>query len=260
MSEKFTVEKENQNSELAPAKGKTGMSLKGIVRRMVVISTVIIAVLATCTLAYRLFFTEPLPSQPSASVREIVDADTPTSDSQTSVSTLQQESPQNSTTPVPLQPPQPEPIVNPELQKLLSEIPYEQRQTRDALVYFDDRIDSLIELKPSIESLVSGQGKTINALETRMMAIENALREFADTLEVNNTDSEKVADSRPPFNLIAVDRWENQWNAVIELDGRITMIQPEDSRAGWKLLKINPSTASAEFHSDSGTQAILKVN
>ena len=64
----------------------------------------------------------------------------------------------------------------------------------------------------------------------------------------------------PPFRLIAIDRWENEWNAVLELNGKVSMILPQSARAGWKLLRISPQERTALFRSRSGTEAQLSVD
>ena len=259
MSENVITDDKELNSEFAPPKKKT-VGSPTVVRRMIIILIVLIAITVVTALGYKLFSAKPRPTQPAMSVREIVDENYPANDAQTSAGTLQSGPAGNTAAPQSPQPSQTEFAIDPKLMELLIEIPYEQRQTRDALVYFDDRIDSLIALQPSLESLISIHQETTDSMEIRMLAIEVALEEIRDIFEADNTGNVQESESRPPFRLIAIDRWENQWNAVIELDGRIAMIQPKEIRAGWKLLEIIPSKASAVFSSNSGTQATLKVN
>ena len=260
MSESFITDDEELDSNPASPKLKANRSPKGVVRRSVITLTLLVAVSVVTALGYRLFSAQTHSTQPSISVKEVVDANSATSDLQMSVDTLQEESPEKTVETQSPQSTQPEFAVDPKIMELLIEIPYEQKQTRDALVYFDDRIDSLIALQPSFESLISNHVETTNSLENRMLAVETTLQSIRDMLDTENTDEAETAESRPPFRLIAIDRWENQWNAVIELDGRITMIQPQEVRAGWKLLEITPSNASAVFRSSSGKQTILKIN
>ncbi len=260
MSEFSATNDEVLDSNSESPQSKTGGSSKNMVRRSAAILISIVVVSAVTALSYRLFSANPDSMQPSISVKEVVDANSSTSDLQMSPDTLQPNLPDEPVNTQSNQSSQPELSVDPQLMELLTEIPYEQRQTRDALVYFDNRMETLIELQPTLQSLISNQEDNTVSMENRMLAVESALQEIRNVLDRDDADGVEVTESLPPFRLIAIDRWENQWNAVIELDGRITMIQPQEIRAGWKLLKIIPLSASAVFRSKSGEQTILKID
>ena len=137
MSENVITDDEVLNSEFTRPKKKTARSPGVVVRRMIIILIVLIAVSVVTALGYKLFLKKPRPTQPSISVKEIVDENSPANDVQTSTGTLQSGSAEYTAAPESLQPSQPEFAVDPKFMELLNEIPYEQRQTRDALVYFD---------------------------------------------------------------------------------------------------------------------------
>ena len=150
------------------------------------------------------------------------------------------------------------PMAKTEYEELLEEVRHQLRQNNDADLYLADQFAQLQKL---VISLQTGQTIVAESLENRMNELAqkiDAMPEAApnEPAPIPSTNSMDV----PPFRLIAVDRWENEWNAVIELNGKISMLVPQSARAGWKLLRISPQNRTALFRSRSGTEAQLTVD
>ena len=145
-----------------------------------------------------------------------------------------------------------------EYEELLEEVRHQLRQNNDADLYLADQIAQLQKL---VISLQTGQTIVAESLENRM----NELAQKIDAKsEAAPTSPTPIPSTRsmdvPPFRLIAIDRWENEWNAVLELNGKVSMLAPQSARAGWKLLRISPQNRTALFRSRSGTEAQLTVD
>ena len=145
-----------------------------------------------------------------------------------------------------------------EYEELLEEVRHQLRQNNDADLYLADRV---AELQKLVISLQTGQTIVAESLENRM----NDLAQKIDVMsEASPTDPAPIRSTGsmdvPPFRLIAIDRWENEWNAVLELNGKVAMLAPQSARAGWNLLRISPQSRSALFRSRSGTEVQLTVD
>ncbi len=144
-----------------------------------------------------------------------------------------------------------------ENEKLLEEVRHQLRQNNDADLYLAEQV---AELEKLVISLQTGQAIVAESLEHRMTELAHKIDAMAEAAPnepapIPTTSSPDV----PPFRLIAIDRWENEWNAVLELNGKISMLAPQSARAGWKLLQISPQNRTALFRSNSGTEAELTV-
>ena len=120
--------------------------------------------------------------------------------------------------------------------------------------------ENLGALEPQIVSSIALQSTLADLMETRLMEIESRVDSLAQTLSQAQKSESPKDILQPPFRLIAIDRWQNRWNAVIELDGRISIIEPQSSRAGWQLLTIDPSSQSTLFRSRSGKEVKLEID
>ena len=100
-----------------------------------------------------------------------------------------------------------------EYEELLEEVRHQLRQNNDADLYLADQFADLQKL---VISLQTGQTIVAESLENRMNELAqkfDAVSEAAPTspAPISSTNSSDV----PPFRLIAIDRWENEWNAVL---------------------------------------------
>lgn len=147
-----------------------------------------------------------------------------------------------------------------ELLSILEEIKTSLTQQQDAFLYFDDRLQPVQDILPRLESDVSVQLSAIKDLKQQFHRLEAQLSDVVEFFtESRPVIANNVQDS-PPFRLIAIDRWNNQWNAVIEFDGKITMISPQSSRAGWLLVDVDPNSHTARFRATSGQEVNMRIS
>ena len=150
------------------------------------------------------------------------------------------------------------PLANTEYEELLEEVKYQLRQNNDADLYLAEQF---AELQKLVISIQTGQTIVAENLENRMIDLAQKIDVMSEAAPTDPAPSSSTSSSDvPPFRLIAIDRWENEWNAVLELNGKISMLAPQSARAGWKLLRISPQNRTALFRSRSGTEAQLTVD
>ena len=131
------------------------------------------------------------------------------------------------------------------------------QQNNDADLYLADQI---AELQKLVISLQTGQTIVAESHENRMNDLAQKIDAMPESAPATITPIPSTSSPDvPPFRLIAIDRWENEWNAVLEMNGKISMLAPQSARAGWKLLQISPLNHTALFRSSSGTEAELTV-
>ena len=150
------------------------------------------------------------------------------------------------------------PLANTESEELLEEVKYQLRQNNDADLYLAEQV---AELQKLVISIQTGQTIVAENLENRMIDLAQKIDVMSEAGSTEPAPNSSTSSSDiPPFRLIAIDRWENEWNAVLELNGKISMLAPQSARAGWKLLRISPQNRTALFRSRSGTEAQLTVD
>ena len=204
-------------------------------------------------------------NSPPVSIQEIVDADTALQSAQ-----ADSDQPANSLPVLPTTVAATLPVsdiehsspqgLNPVLLSMLEEINSGLKQQHDAFLYFDDRLQPVRDLLPKLESAVALQSAATEHLEDRIVELESEILNMTAIITEAQHTNVQTALSTPPFRLIAIDRWNNEWNAVIEFEGKITMISTQSARAGWRLVTIDPNTHSAQFQSTTGNEAILSVS
>ena len=150
------------------------------------------------------------------------------------------------------------PLAKTEYEELLEEVKHQLRQNNDADLYLADQF---AELQKLVISIQTGQTIVAESLENRMIELAQKIDVMSESASTEPAPSSSTSSSDvPPFRLISIDRWENEWNAVLELNGKVSMILPQSARAGWKLLRISPQNRTALFRSRSGTEAQLTVD
>ena len=149
------------------------------------------------------------------------------------------------------------PSAKTENEELLEEVKQKLQQNNDADLYLADQIT---ELQKLVISLQTGQTIVAESHENRMNELAQKIDAMSEPTPATITPIPSTSSTDvPPFRLIAIDRWENEWNAVLELNGKISMLVPQSARAGWKLLQISPQNHTALFRSSNGTEAELTV-
>ena len=150
------------------------------------------------------------------------------------------------------------PLAKTEYEELLEEVRNQLRQNNDADLYLAEQF---AELQKLVISIQTGQTIVAESLENRMIDLAQKIDVMSEAGSTEPAPSSSTSSPDiPPFRLIAIDRWENEWNAVLELNGKISMLAPQSARAGWKLLRISPQNRTALFRSRSGTEAQLTVD
>ena len=150
------------------------------------------------------------------------------------------------------------PLAKTEYEELLEEVRNQLRQNNDADLYLAEQF---AELQKLVISIQTGQTIVAENLENRMIDLAQKIDVMSEAGSTEPAPNSSTSSSDiPPFRLIAIDRWENEWNAVLELNGKISMLAPQSARAGWKLLQISPQTRTALFRSRNGTEAQLTVD
>ena len=140
------------------------------------------------------------------------------------------------------------PQLAPEDRELLERVANSLNQQHEANVYLDERIAGL---KDTLEPLTLQLGGYIKALDSRIALLEDSVsrltKQNPDPAATTTNESTEPTTTGPPFRLISIDRWQQKWNAVLELDGKTKMIEPPDEVAGWQLLSIDPNTPHCCF-------------
>ena len=158
-----------------------------------------------------------------------------------------------------------------QLQALLRKINIQLKQNNDANHYLDQRLEAISALERRIASLVATETTFAAMVEERLLNLENQLQsarrdpaapasESSAAFRRNPPSRSAAAGTRPPFRLISIDQWQNRWNAVLELEGKISMIEPPATRAGWQLLNIDPAARKARFRNPDGLEVILEAS
>ncbi len=147
-----------------------------------------------------------------------------------------------------------------ELMSNLSQMQINLNRTNDALLYFDERLNAIDSLKAELAAITESYHSSVRQMSALSEQLEAKLS--VDEPRKPTLASVEMTPQKnlPPFRLIAIDRWQNQWNAVLELNGQITMIKPNSSRVGWHLVTIHSAKQTAVFKSDSGIEAELHVD
>ncbi len=148
------------------------------------------------------------------------------------------------------------PPLSPEIHDLMESVAQLLRRNDDANLYLSERIDRFDDIVATIAQL----GAHVSDLDHRIAMLEegvNGLAQQYRSAAIAMAMTEEESAPAPPFTLIGIDRWEKKWNAVLQLEDKVTMIEPQSTVAGWQLLAIDPSRRTALFRSASGTETEL---
>ena len=149
----------------------------------------------------------------------------------------------------------------PNSQTLIQQLNASLQRADDATLYLETRVGALennlqeiktvdrrlLELTEEVSSLKSQSRKLYSLIETSSSPPTQSLA------------PETASSTVPPFTLIGIDRWHNEWNAVLEMQGKLVMLTPEAERAGWQLVKIEPTARTALFRNREGIDHELKI-
>ena len=226
-----------------------------------ILIAVVVLIIATVALAAQRFGRSPLqvPQSELPTIQEIVDTSPSGSPLDTDFSNPVLPETAAATLDQPSDTEMPAMKTETKVTAILEEIKTQIEQQNDAFLYFDDRLEPFSDLIPQLESAIALQSSVAELMDQRLLNLEAQVSNLTQTIADSNTANIEDVDSKPPFHLIAIDRWNNEWNAVIQLDGKISMIGLNASRVGWLLVEIDPGEQTALFRAASGEEAKLRV-
>ena len=148
-----------------------------------------------------------------------------------------------------------------ELAALIQQLNASLQRADDATLYLETRVGALENNLEGIKTV----DRRLAELTEEVSSLKSQSRKLYSLIEnTNSTPTQAIAPATamstvPPFNLVAIDRWHNEWNAVLEMQGKLAMLTPESERAGWQLVKIEPTARKALFRNREGIDHELKI-
>ena len=148
-----------------------------------------------------------------------------------------------------------------ELAALIQQLNASLQRADDATLYLETRVGALENNLEGIKTV----DRRLAELTEEVSSLKSQSRKLYTLIENSNaTPTQAIAPATamstvPPFNLVAIDRWHNEWNAVLEMQGKLAMLTPESERAGWQLVKIEPTARKALFRNREGIDHELKI-
>ena len=148
-----------------------------------------------------------------------------------------------------------------ELAALIQQLNASLQRADDATLYLETRVGALENNLEGIKTV----DRRMAELTEEVSSLKSQSRKLYSLIENSNaTPTQAIAPATaistvPPFTLVAIDRWHNEWNAVLEMQGKLAMLTPESERAGWQLVKIEPTARKALFRNREGIDHELKI-
>ena len=160
------------------------------------------------------------------------------------------------------QPPSPHAPTS-ELSDLIQQLNFALQRADDATLYLETRVSALEENLKGMKTV----DHRLEELTGEVSSLQATTRKLYGLIETFNPPPSPpanvipaaIAGDVPPFTLIGIDRWQNEWNAVLEMQGKIAMIKPNAERAGWRLIKIEPKARKALFRNRGGIDHELEI-
>ena len=157
-------------------------------------------------------------------------------------------------------PPTPDPT--PELAELIQSLKYALQRADDATLYLEIRVSALeknLEGMKSVDHRLEELTGEVSSLQNHTRKLTGLIETFNPAPTQTSVSASAIDGDVPPFTLIAIDRWQNEWNAILEMQGKMAMIQPNAERAGWQLIKIEPTARKALFRNRGGIDHELEI-
>lgn len=145
---------------------------------------------------------------------------------------------------------------------LAEEIRHLLQSSEDAHVYLDKQIASMQTAQRTIiEHLDLLSNVDFDQIRNRLNRLESKLASLTSAIAALTASDSTATSETPPFRLISVDSWQSKWNAVVAFDGSAAMIGVGESRAGWRLVEVNPTARTAKFQNRITRQiSVLEVD
>ena len=114
---------------------------------------------------------------------------------------------------------------------------------------------------------ISALNESINLLSEQMTSLEKRVHQISSISDVktaaavkriHNLEEKFKADpAAPPFELLSVDEWGTEKQAVLELDGHTTVAAKGEIRAGWQIVSLSNTEIECQRLKD-GRLYVLK--
>ena len=149
-----------------------------------------------------------------------------------------------------------------ELSELIQQLNFALQRADDATLYLETRVSALeknLEGMKSVDHRLEELTGEVSSLQANTRKLYGLIETFNAPPPASASVTPAAISLVPPFTLIAIDRWQSEWNAVLEMQGKTAMIKPNDERAGWRLVKIEPTARRALFRNRDGIDHELEI-
>ena len=142
---------------------------------------------------------------------------------------------------------------------LLNETNLKVTNINERLLALNQHFENLEPIEAQLALILMKQNEITGELNARISNLQASIDVLSNQISIESMPEMELSNEAPPFQLVSIDLWNNTWYAVLELEGIITMIEPNAVRAGWQLINVDPPSQSANFLSDSGKEVRLTV-
>jgi len=108
--------------------------------------------------------------------------------------------------------------------------------------------ESVAELRKGDEELK----QRIDAAQTRLQTIAKDLRGLTIAVKKQQAKQQKQAAAKPPFNIDAIDLWDDTVYVAISQNGRVTFLREGEQRSGWNVAHIDRAKGQVAFRGPAG--------
>ncbi|VAW60972.1 hypothetical protein MNBD_GAMMA08-312, partial [hydrothermal vent metagenome] len=143
------------------------------------------------------------------------------------------------------------------LENALIEISNNNKNLRMRENVISEKMDKLNRLVNSINN------KSLKNINDEISILKNKLTSVSKSVSSNQNRIyrfTKKHPNRPPFILLSIDQWGNNYSAVLELNGESSTASVGDVRAGWRISEIiKPNCITAIRLSDANKTKICRT-
>jgi hypothetical protein len=124
----------------------------------------------------------------------------------------------------------------------------ERTNTKQALTSFGESVrdirESLVELREENNVL----SERIHNAQSSLQAIARDVRVLKVAQKKRPAAQRKQATSRPPFDVDAIDIWDDSVYVAISQNGQVAFLREGEQRSGWIVTQIDRPRGRVEFH------------
>lgn len=108
--------------------------------------------------------------------------------------------------------------------------------------------ESVAELRKGNEDLK----QRIDAAQARLEAIAKDVSGLKIAAKKQVAKRQKHAAAKPPFNIDAIDLWDDAVYVAISQNGRVSFLREGEQRSGWNVAHIDRTKGQVTFHGSAG--------